>query len=94
VDRANELPPERANWRLFPSIKEFLEVRVQFSNTGRTPAINIRFAVTGVIVSKEDATKVPRFSESDYVVGGVIDPGGGGIARDVKPSFSTHATEY
>jgi hypothetical protein len=77
-----------------PAVDEMMTIRVRFSNTGRTPALNIRVASTGFIAPVARDTNgypfgpvfgFPRFTKSDYSIVGNIPPGSLELGRDINP---------
>jgi hypothetical protein len=74
-----------------PFVGELLEARVEFLNTGRTPALNVRIATDGFVAPIEFGPKgeqyvgvgLTRYDDSNYQFGGNIPPGGA-IYRDVR----------
>jgi len=70
---------------------DFLEAKVEFLNTGKTPALNVRIATNGFVSpitfgpngEQYIGLGFPQFRESDYQFGGNVPPNGA-IFRKVR----------
>jgi hypothetical protein len=66
-------PPRKGEG--IPPLTELLSVMVKFTNTGRTPAVNLRIGAKGVIVPDGNAIG-PKVTKYDYSVMGNLTPNG------------------
>jgi len=59
-----------------PPLSELLAVRVKVTNTGRTPAINLRIGATGAIVPQGQGIVATNSHQYDYSLMGNLPPNG------------------